>query len=126
MVPKTYQILLVEDSGIHAELIRGSLLSWQADLRLDIVTSVSAARVYLADHAPDLALIDFMLPDGKGTELLSLEHKKGDFPAVLLTASGDEQTAVEAMKSGALDYLVKDSATLSDLPRFFSCVFVIA
>jgi PAS domain S-box-containing protein len=117
MVPKTYQILLVEDSEMHAELIRESLLSWQADLRLDIVTSVAAARSYLADHAPDLALIDFILPDGKGTELLSLEHKKGDFPAVLLTASGDEQTAVEAMKSGALDYLVKGAATLSELPR---------
>jgi PAS domain S-box-containing protein len=117
MVPKTYKILLVEDSEVHAELIRESLLSWKAGLRLDVVTSLAAARAYLADHAPDFALIDFMLPDGKGTDLLSLERKKGEFPAVLLTASGDEQTAVEAMKSGALDYLVKDAATLSELPR---------
>jgi PAS domain S-box-containing protein len=114
---KACQILLVEDSEIHAELIRESLLSWQADLRLDIVVSVAAARVWLADHAPDLALIDFMLPDGRGTEILSLQGKGGDFPAVILTASDDQKTAVEAMKSGALDYLVKSPATLSELPR---------
>jgi PAS domain S-box-containing protein len=117
MVPKTCHILLVEDSGIHAELIREALLSWKADLCIDTVTSVAGARAYLADNVPDLALIDFMLPDGRGTELLSLEDKKDDFPAVLLTASGDEQTAVEAMKSGALDYLVKGADTLCALPR---------
>jgi len=110
-------ILLVEDSEMHAELIRAALLTWSASVRISVVSSLTEARTFLAETTPDLALIDLMLPDGRGTELLPADREQAVFPAVLLTASGDEQTAVEAMKAGALDYLVKSGATLSDLPR---------
>jgi PAS domain S-box-containing protein len=117
MSPKEIHILLVEDSEIHAELIRDSLFSWNTSIRLSIVSTLALARAFLAENLPDLALIDLMLPDGKGTELLCADREQATFPAVLLTASGDEQTAVEAMKSGALDYLVKGAATFCELPH---------
>jgi PAS domain S-box-containing protein len=110
-------ILLVEDSEMHAELIREALLAWSASVRISVVSSLTEARAFLAETTPDLALIDLMLPDGRGTELLPADRDQAVFPAVLLTASGDEQSAVEAMKAGALDYLVKSGATLADLPR---------
>jgi len=117
MLAKNLHILLVEDSEIHAELIRESLFSRTTSFRLSIVSTLARARAFLAENLPDLALIDLMLPDGKGTELLCADREQANFPAVLLTSSGDEQTAVEAMRSGALDYLVKSPATLSELPR---------
>lgn len=110
-------ILLVEDSEMHAELIREALLAWSDGVRISVASSLTEARAFLAETTPDLALIDLMLPDGRGTELLPADRDQAVFPAVLLTASGDEQTAVEAMKAGALDYLVKSGATLTDLPR---------
>jgi PAS domain S-box-containing protein len=111
------KILLVEDSEMHAELIGEALRVWRDDIRLTVVSSLAEARAFLLEVTPDLALIDLMLPDGRGMELLSADREQVAFPAVLLTGSGDEQTAVEAMKAGALDYLVKSGATLTDLPR---------
>jgi len=110
-------ILLVEDSEMHARLIREALHVWNAGARISVVSSLTEARAYLAETTPDLALIDLMLPDGRGTELLPADREQAAFPAVMLTGSGDEQTAVEVMKAGALDYLVKSGATLTDLPR---------
>jgi PAS domain S-box-containing protein len=117
MVANKPHILLVEDSETHAELIRESLFSWSGGIRLTTVSTLAATRAFLADNVPDLALIDLMLPDGKGTQLLCADRERATFPAILLTASGDEKTAVEAMKAGALDYLVKSGATLAELPR---------
>jgi PAS domain S-box-containing protein len=110
-------ILLVEDSEMHARLIREALHVWNAGARISVVSSLTEARAFLAETTPDLALIDLMLPDGRGTELLPADREQAAFPAVMLTGSGDEQTAVEVMKAGALDYLVKSGATLTDLPR---------
>jgi PAS domain S-box-containing protein len=110
-------ILLVEDSEVLAELIRETLQIWNAGARLSVVSNLTEARSFLAETTPDLALIDLLLPDGLGTDLLPAEREQATFPVVLMTASGDEQTAVEAMKAGALDYLVKSGATLIELPR---------
>ncbi len=110
-------ILLVEDSEMHAELIREALEAWRSDARISLAASLAEARAILTDTIPDIALIDLMLPDGRGTELLPADRERAAFPCVLLTASGDEHSAVEAMKAGALDYLVKSPATLAELPH---------
>jgi PAS domain S-box-containing protein len=116
MSPETIHILLVEDSEMHSNLIGESFFSGSAHIHLTTVSTLAAARAFLVDHVPDLALIDLILPDGKGTELLCANREQAKFPAVLLSASGDEKTAVEAMKAGALDYLVKGGTTLAELP----------
>ncbi|HEY7745688.1 MAG TPA: PAS domain S-box protein [Desulfuromonadales bacterium] len=116
MKATTPHILLVEDSEMHAELIRDALAAWSDDIRLTIAPTLAAARTFLEHSTPDLALIDLMLPDGRGLELLPADREHAAFPCVLLTGSGDEQTAVEAIKAGALDYVIKSPATLSDIP----------
>lgn len=62
-----------------------------------------------ADHL-DLALVDINLPDGSGLDFLAeiaSRYHDSRLPAIVLTGQGDERTAVQAMKLGASDYLVK-------------------
>jgi len=53
-------------------------------------------------------------------EVLVQRPEEGDFPALVMTSYGNEQVAVEAMKAGALDYLVKSAESFSDMPRTVS------
>ncbi|PYQ06314.1 MAG: hypothetical protein DMF82_06635 [Acidobacteria bacterium] len=70
-------------------------------------TSLAAAKLAIAGGAPDVVLIDLHLPDGNGMELL---EELSAFPAtevVLITGNASIETAVEALRRGASDYLVK-------------------
>jgi len=73
----------------------------------------------LAEHAkPDLIISDLRLPDGSGLELLRNSTNERQYPVVILTSQGDETQAVEAMKAGALDYVVKTPEMFRNLPHF--------
>ena len=109
-------ILLVEDEEAHAELVRRAFEDANAADSLCVRHSLSAARQCMEEGRPALVLTDLMLPDGRGTELLA-ECRERDIPVVVLTSHGDETVAVEAMKAGALDYVVKSPDTLLDMPR---------
>jgi len=117
MSRETIHILLVEDSETHAALIREALESGHLPVELTVVQSLAEARVYLGKFTPHLAIIDLMLPDGSGTDLLQGQEGRTSYPAVVMSSQGNEAAAVEAMKAGALDYLVKSSATLDEMPR---------
>lgn len=114
---KRINILLVEDSEIAIVLIGKSLEPIGASLSLKVVNSVGEARAWLEVNTPDLAIVDLMLPDGKGTSLITQERDQAPFPIIVLTGAGNEIEAVEAMKAGALDYLVKTPEVLTNLPR---------
>ncbi len=69
-----------------------------------------------SDH--DMIALDFNLPDMDGLQLLSLiRAEDADIPIILITGVGSEQTAVEAMKSGATDYITKSGDYGSTIPR---------
>lgn len=111
------QILLVEDSPSHAEMIRGALETGGARYRISVATSLAAARRRLGESLPDLAIVDLCLPDGQGTELLPEKPEEVALPVIIMTGQGDEQQAVTALKCGALDYVVKSATALSRLPH---------
>ena len=70
------------------------------------------------DHPPDCVLLDFRLPDIDGVQLLDLLADTGTespIPVVMLTGQGSEDVAVEAMKRGAQDYLIKGALTSDGL-----------
>ena len=117
MTAKTLQLLLVEDNPAHAELIRRAFLSYDRQVELTVARNLQEARATLATVQPDLAIIDLLLPDGRGLELLPGDESAVSYPTVMMTSHGNEQAAVEAMKTGAVDYVVKSEATLSDMPH---------
>lgn len=111
------RVLLVEDNPDHAELIRRSLEP-QADLMsLTVARNLAEARSSLAESPADVALIDLKLPDGSGIELLPPAGEPAPYPIVILTAEGGQEVAVEAMRAGALNYVVKTPESFADMPR---------
>ena len=113
---QTIHILLVEDEEAHAELVHRGVESCGGSIRLTVARSLQEARAKLQVFSPDLLIADLKLPDGSGLELLPPENEKPSYPIVMLTSHGDEASAVAALKGGAMDYLVKSAATLSDIP----------
>jgi two-component system, cell cycle sensor histidine kinase and response regulator CckA len=71
----------------------------------------------MAENPPDIALVDLNLPDGRAVEILTFPPETGPFPVVIITSFGDEQIAVLAMKSGAMDYIVKSFEAFKNMPR---------
>ena len=116
MSKKTVQILLVEDEEAHAELICRAFEP-HGKFSVSVAPNVKKAKDYLAKSTPDLAIADLRLPDGSGIELLALNKGDVGFPVVIMTSHGDEQAAVEAIKGGALDYVVKSELTLMGMPH---------
>lgn len=109
------QVLLVEDNSDHAELALRSLLRHSQQITLHHVITLQEAFNWLTENRADLVITDLNLPDGRGTELLSLSADEKKFPVVIITSLGDEHLAVEAIKSGAQDYVSKSNETYQDL-----------
>ncbi len=78
--------------------------------------SARAAREALTHELPDLVILDLKLPDGEGAELVAGLQAVAPVPFVIVTGQGDEKVAVEMMKQGALDYVLKDTALINLLP----------
>lgn len=118
-MPSPVKILLVEDDDSHLELMLRSFESSQMTFDLHICHNLSSCIEYLECNSPDMIICDWLLPDGKGIEILPKDRRENiQFPIVLMTSHGNEELAVEAMKAGALDYLVKSPATFASLPEF--------
>ncbi len=111
------QLLLVEDEKAHAELIRRAFDDQAEPVEVTVINSLQEAYLYLARFTPDLIIIDLFLPDGQGIELLSDGPAEQLYPVVAITSHGDERMAVEAIKAGALDYVVKSEEAFAAMPR---------
>lgn len=117
MMDDSIHILLIEDDPAHAELIQRAFEDRGDGARLTIAHSLDDARNCIQRARPTLIIADWRLPDGDSSELLSEEHKLGTPPVIIMTSYGSERNAVEAMKSGALDYIVKSSESMTDMPH---------
>jgi PAS domain S-box-containing protein len=106
-------ILIVEDDNNHAELIRRSFEDVVEEYRLEIAGCICDAKRAAQNHAPSLVLTDYRLPDGDGSEMVVMAA--GQWPVIIMTSHGSEQVAVEAMKIGAQDYIVKSPETFDNL-----------
>ncbi|MCX8107826.1 MAG: sigma 54-interacting transcriptional regulator, partial [Verrucomicrobiae bacterium] len=102
---KGLSMLIVEDEV----LLRKQLAAYLESLGMDVmaVGTLAAAQTALEGNDYDYALVDVNLPDGKGTELLRDRRFTQTTGVIIMTAEGAISGAVEAMRAGALDYLVK-------------------
>jgi len=107
-------VLVVEDNAAHAELI-GAAFDGGVDFHLRLAPSLHDARKAIAEEAPELVIADMLLPDGRGTDLLP-SGGSPEYPIVVMTGHGDEKMAVEAMKAGAVHYIVKSGSVFAELP----------
>jgi two-component system, OmpR family, phosphate regulon response regulator PhoB len=101
-------VLVVEDEESLAILLRYNLEA--AGYAVEIVTRGDEVDDHLQDHAPDLILLDWMLPGVSGIELLRrLRTRKATerVPVIMLTARGEEGERVRGLSQGADDYIVK-------------------
>ncbi len=113
--PTAPLILVVEDDINHLELIRRSFELAPEEYRIEIAGSVSDAILVVERSTPSLVLTDYHLPDGHGSELVAMAV--GSWPIIMMTSQGNEQVAVDTMKTGALDYIVKSPEAFEKLPR---------
>src|SRR6516225_5784582 len=99
------EVLIVEDEI----LLRKQLSAQLERLGIDVTgtSTLSGARQFLSETGFDFVLLDVNLPDGRGTDLLRDGAFSPSTGVVIMTANGDIAGAVEAMRLGALDYLVK-------------------
>jgi C4-dicarboxylate-specific signal transduction histidine kinase len=108
-------ILVVEDDVGLLKLIEKCLAA--NGYRTTGVSSGGAALAWLDRHTPRLMLLDYSLPDMHGEQLLrSIEARGKRVPFVVATGHGNESLAVEMMKHGAHDYVVKGTAFVKLLP----------
>ena len=113
----TVHILLIEDDPAHAELIQRAFEDRGGDSKLTIANTLEEARNHLKNFRPTLIIADWRLPDGDSSELLSEDNGRSNAPVIIMTSYGNERNAVDVMKSGALDYIVKSSESMTDMPH---------
>jgi len=116
---ETVRLLLVEDSAGDAELIR-TRLARSERIRVDIthVDRLEKGLERLAGDAFDVVLLDFSLPDSFGMETFRRAHAAApSVPIIVLTSLDDNELAVQAVREGAQDYLVKREADTRLLVR---------
>lgn len=102
-------VLLVDDEPDILQLLEITLT--RMDLKTLQATSLEAARKILETTTPDLCLTDMKLPDGNGLTLIDLiQHRYPDVPVAMITAHGSVESAIEALKLGAFDFVTKPLA----------------
>ncbi len=110
---KINRLIILEDEPAHAEAIRRSLPAEEYDCYL--ASSLKEFQRIVSGISPDLVIADLNLPDGTAFALLEGNLENQLWPVLLMTSYGDEEMAVKAIKSGALDYIVKSPEVFKNI-----------
>jgi two-component system phosphate regulon response regulator PhoB len=103
-----FNVLVVEDEDAIREML-GMVLE-QAEFTYQSVADAQQAQAVLAEHMPDLILLDWMLPGLSGVEWarrLKKDKIHGEIPIIMLTARGEEEDKIRGLEFGADDYITK-------------------
>lgn len=99
-------VLLVEDDEIDQMAFKRFVKQNDLPYKYLIANSVETVKELVATESYDVAVVDYNLADGTGMDVL--EVIGSDDPVIFVTGQGDQKLAVEAMKAGIFDYLIKD------------------
>jgi len=98
--------LVIDDEPDICELL--TLTLGRMDVRTEAAIDVAGAKELLAKHDFDICLTDMRLPDGDGLELVAwMQDNAPGVPVAVITAHGNVETAVHALKLGAFDFISK-------------------
>lgn len=119
MTPSTTKILLVEDNPGDARLLQEAFKEIsKMSFQFVFCQTLQQALENLANDRPDVCLLDLGLPDAQGLQAVqSIHGVRPDLPIVVLTVLNDEGVALESLRRGAQDYLVKGKIDSSLLWR---------
>jgi two-component system cell cycle sensor histidine kinase/response regulator CckA len=102
------RVLMIEDSVDDAALLLRELQRGGYDVNYERVDTAAALKAALVTADWDLAVSDYSMPQFSGMDALKLVRKKGyEIPFIFVSGTIGEETAVEALKNGAQDYLMK-------------------
>ncbi|MCA9790179.1 MAG: response regulator, partial [Candidatus Eremiobacteraeota bacterium] len=105
-------VLLIEDSPTDAELLEFKLAQrGNGEIRLEVVSRLADGLARLDERGFDLVLLDLSLPDAQGLgtfQKLNQNANASRLPIIVLTGLADSQLAIDTVREGAQDYLVKD------------------
>ena len=106
---KPIKILHLEDVPTDAELVEYELQKGNIKFEKRVVDNKNDFVRMLSDFNPDIILSDHSLPSFDSVQAMAiLKEKKLDIPFILITATVSEEFAVDIMKQGASDYILKD------------------
>ena len=118
--PDVITLLFVDDDTGYIAVAQQMLSKYQAK-KFNVVwkqDGKSATEELSKNTSIDMVLIEYYLPEINGLDVTrSIREKKIEVPIIFLTSSRDFRLAIEAMKYGVEDYIVKDDAVDSVLPR---------
>jgi FixJ family two-component response regulator len=115
------QILIIEDDDDHAFLEKDVLYD-ELDCDIQVIRSKKElADIELTDFS--IVLLDFNLPDGTGDDVLKYIRSHSEIPVIMITGDDNLETAIQTLKHGANDFIVKSPHNLTILPRIVTRVF---
>jgi signal transduction histidine kinase len=101
-------LLHLEDNDIDATIFLGAAARCRRNLVVRRVSTLREFKDALLERAPDLICADHLLPDGSALDAMKIRSTLcPESPVIVITGAGEEEVAVEYMKSGAADYLSK-------------------
>ncbi|MHC4538619.1 MAG: PAS domain S-box protein, partial [Planctomycetota bacterium] len=100
-----YRILLIEDNELDQMAFKRFVETNAIPYDCTVAGSVTEAKRVLGTSQFDIIIADHSLGDGTALDVL---QSASDIPIIVVTGAGDEETAINAWKAGAYDYLVKD------------------
>ena len=100
------KILIADDEPSNRKILEQELT--HKGFAVDTARGGKEALLKIASASPDLVILDYMMPDLSGFEVLKQLRKKGnDTPVIMITAYGSIERAVEVMKAGAYDFITR-------------------
>ncbi|WP_051327166.1 response regulator [Desulfatibacillum aliphaticivorans] len=115
---KKFQVLVVEDNPADLDLVTEYLEMGVHDFCVESATSIEDASTQLGNSKFDVVLLDLGLPDSQGVETVSRMVKEcPSIPIIALTGRDDDETALQAIREGAQDYLVKGKISPDQIIR---------
>jgi ActR/RegA family two-component response regulator/MinD-like ATPase involved in chromosome partitioning or flagellar assembly len=118
------RILIIEDDEDYKRLLSAVLARAGESFEVKTARTLAEGLVWLRTFYPEIILVDLNLPDSAGYEtFLRVHQQAGDVPIVVLAGLDDDSTAVQAIKDGAQDYLVKSLIQPKLIVRSMNMIF---